>query len=97
MISSARAINEQKIALSQYVARMNVKLLRPANFSSKLRQQGVAKKVTVQKICKVCKHEKNVRRALDEIWNDPSKATAVLVGAMSENQSVYEFERILSV
>lgn len=34
---------------------------------SKLREHGVDKKVTVQKICRVCKDEKDVRVVLDEI------------------------------
>lgn len=64
----------QKITLAQYASRMNIRLLRPADFNSKLREHGVEKKVTVQKICRVCKDEKDVRVVLDEIWNKPSKA-----------------------
>ena len=54
-------VGEQRITLAQYAYRMNIKLLRPADFNSKLREHGVDKKVTVQKICRICKDEKDVR------------------------------------
>jgi hypothetical protein len=60
-------VGGQKITLAQYASRMNIKLLRPSDFNSKLRGQGVGRKVTVQKICRVCKDERDVRSVLDEI------------------------------
>ena len=47
-------VNGQKITLAQYASRMNIRLLRPADFNQKLREHGVDTKVTVQKICRVC-------------------------------------------
>lgn len=44
-------VNRQKITLAQYASRMNIKLLRPADFNNKLRKHGVDRKVTVQKVC----------------------------------------------
>ena len=75
---------------------MNIRLLRPADFNSKLREQGVDKKVTVQKVCRICKDEKDVRSVLDEIWNQPSKAQEVLAETLNKNQSVFEFEKALA-
>ena len=89
-------VNRQKITLAQYASRMNIRLLRPADFNSKLREQGVDKKVTVQKICRVCKDEKDVRVVLDEIWQNASKSQEVLTKTMSRNQSVFEFEKVLT-
>ncbi len=76
---------------------MNIRLLRPADFNSKLRERGVDKKVTVQKICRVCKDEKDVRYVLDEMWQKPSNAKEILAKALSSNYGIFEFERILSL
>ena len=89
-------ISGQTITLAQYASRMNIKLLRPADFNSKLREHGVDRKVTVQKICRVCKDEKDVRFALDEIWQNPLKTQEVLLETLTRNQSVFEFEKVLS-
>ena len=64
---------------------MNIRLLRPADFNIKLRERGVDKRVTVQKICKVSKNEKDVRIVLDEIWQNSSKAQEILVEALMRN------------
>jgi len=89
-------VNGQKITLAQYASRMNIRLLRPADFNSKLREHGVDKKVTVQKICRVCKDEKDVRTVLDEIWQNRSKAQEALVETLDRNQDVFEFEKVLT-
>ena len=80
----------------KYDERMNIRLLRPADFNSKLRERGVDKKVTVQKICRACKDEKDVRSVLDDVWNQPSKAQQVLAETMDRNQNVFEFEKTLA-
>jgi len=89
-------VNGQKIILAQYASRMNIKLLRPADFNRKLREHGVGKKVTVQKVCRVCKDEKDVRAVLDEIWEEPSKAKEELAEVLERNHNVFEFERVLN-
>ena len=88
-------VNGQKITLAQYASRMNIKLLRPANFNRKLRKHGVYKKVTVQRICRVCRDEKDVRAALDEIWKRPSKSQPILGETSNRNQHVFKFEKEL--
>ncbi len=89
-------VSGQTITLSQYAARMNIKLLKPADFNAKIREYGVDKKVTVQKICRVCRDEKDIRFVLDEIWQDPSRVKEVLSRAFSKSQSVFEFEKMLT-
>jgi len=71
-------------------------LLRPADFNSKLRERGVEEKVTVQKICEVCKNEKDARAVLDEVSNNPSKAQEILNEVMIRNQQVFQFEKVLA-
>jgi len=74
---------------------MNTKLLRPADFNEKLRIHGVDKYLTVQRICKVCKDEKEIRQVLDEVWNEPSKVQTILAEAISVNKNVFKFEQVL--
>ena len=89
-------INGQKITLAQHASRMNIRLLRPSDFNSKLREKGIEKKVTVQKVCRVTKNEKDVRAILDEIWQNSSKASKILTNAIKRNANVFEFERTLN-
>jgi hypothetical protein len=89
-------VGGQKITLAQYASRINIRLLRPADFNSKMRERGVDKRITVQKICRVCKHEKDVRSSLDEIWQEPSRAQEILDEALDRNQQDFQFEKILA-
>ena len=89
-------VSGQKITLAHYASRMNVRLLRPADFNSKLRERGVDKRVTIQKICRVCKDEKDVRYVLDEIWQSPSKAQEILDRVLDRNKQIFEFEKVLA-
>jgi hypothetical protein len=88
-------VNGEKITLSQYASRMNIKLLRPADFNDKLRDRGVDKKATVQRICRVCKDERDVRLVLDKVWNKPLQAQESLTDASNGNQFIFEFEKAL--
>jgi F0F1-type ATP synthase delta subunit len=60
-----------------------------------LRENEVKNKVTVQKICRVCRDEKEIRAVLDDIWQDPSKAQEVFAKALNRNQDMFEFEKAL--
>lgn len=64
-------------------------------FHTKLREHGVDKKVTVQKICRVSRDEKDVRRVLDEIWQRYMKASEAMIQTMVVNTGVFEFEKKL--
>lgn len=88
--------NSQTITLAQYASRMNIKLLRPADFNSKLREHSVDKKVTVQRVSRFSRDEKDVRTVLDEIWLNPLKADEVLAETMMKNQNWFEFEKVLA-
>jgi DNA-binding MarR family transcriptional regulator len=88
-------VNGEKITLSQYAVRMNIRLLRPTDFNEKLREHKIDKRLTVQKICRVCKDENEVRHALGNVWNEPMKMEEVLFNSFCKNQNVYEFEKAL--
>jgi len=79
----------------QYTAKMNIQLLKPSDFNRMLREHRVDKKVTVQKICRLCRNEKEVREVLDKIWKTLAKATKILEQVANKNQDIYEFEKVL--
>lgn len=88
-------VNGEQITLSQYASRMNIKLLRPADFNEKLRGHGVDKRFTVQKICKIAMDEKQIRELLDEAWSQPKTVQEILTEISIKNESVFEFEQAL--
>ena len=94
-LSSTQSPQFSKKPTSSILKRTRIKLSSPADFNSRLRERGVDKKITVQKVCRVCKDEKDLRVVLDEIWQNPSKAQEVLDEALDRNQKIFEFERVL--
>ena len=89
-------VNGERITLPQYANRMNIKLLRPADFNEKLREHGVYKGATVQKICRVCRDEKDIKAVVNGIWQSPFEAREVVEEALTRNNRLSEFERILA-
>ncbi|MEP0826707.1 MAG: hypothetical protein HRF40_14615 [Nitrososphaera sp.] len=87
--------NGTAITLAQYAERLNVQPLRASDFNTKLRDRGVPKDTTVQKICKAARDERDVRRMLDTVWDKPEGAKDVVENAMKTNSSVYKFEEEL--
>lgn len=85
-----------KISLASYAARMNIQLLKAADFNSKLREKGCSKTVTVQRICRIAKDEKEVREILDAIWESSSAAEEILEKLAMNNEGIYRFERMLN-
>lgn len=69
--------------------------MRPADFNSKLREQGVDRKVTVQKICRVCKDEKQTRTLLDGVWSEPGRGMEFSLQVSMGNEHVFKFEKTL--
>jgi len=92
---SVRLKDETEISLATYAARMNIQLLKASDFNGKLRERVVPKEVTVQKICRISKDEKEVREVLEDIWENPEKSEEVLAKTADKNKDVYEFERTL--
>lgn len=84
-----------KISLSSYTARMNLQLLKAADFNSKLRERGCPSRVTVQKICKIAKDENEVREVLDAIWDNSGRSEEILKNVQAKNKKIYEFEKML--
>lgn len=92
---NVRLKDGSKISLSSYTARMNLQLLRAADFNSKLHERGCPSKVTVQKICKIARNEGEVRTLLDAIWKDSGKSEEILSKIAEKNKELYGFERML--
>jgi hypothetical protein len=83
------------ISLTSYAARRNIQLLKAADFNSKLHERGCSSKVSVQKVCKIAKDEKQVREILENIWNNSGKSEQILETTIEKNKEVYEFEKLL--
>jgi hypothetical protein len=75
---------------------MNIKLLRPSDFNKQLRERGVEKKVTVQKISKACCDERQIRETLDCMRKSPERASQIMNDCLNMNHDVFEFENILT-
>jgi hypothetical protein len=83
------------VSLPSYAQRMNVQLLKAADFNQKLRDRGVPKSVTVQKICRISKDESEVREIIEAAWNSSETADSTLSKAIERNKEVYDFEQML--
>ena len=88
-------VDGETISLAQYASRMNVQLLKPSDLNKRLQEHGVDYKITVQRICRIFRNEKQVRDVLDQIWKEPEKASTVSEEIMRSNKDVYEFEKQL--
>ena len=92
---NVRLKDEMVISLASYAARMNIQLLKGADFNQKLHEKGCSKKVTVQKVCRISKGENEVREMLDAIWKSPEKSEETLAEALERNKDVYGFEKMM--
>lgn len=52
--------------------------------------------MTVQKICRGCRDEKDVRAILDEVWEQSSKAQDVLIQTLDRNRSMFNFKKMIA-
>jgi len=92
---TVRLKDEMVISLASYAARMNIQLLKGADFNQKLHEKGCIKKVTVQKVCRISKDENEVREMLDAVWKSPEKSEELLAEALERNKDVYGFEKMM--
>jgi len=92
---NVRLRDESTISLASYAARMNIQLLKAADFNQRLREKGCPSKVTVQKVCKIARDEDDVRDILEAMWKDPSRAEEILAEATEKNKEVYDFEKMM--
>ena len=87
-------LKNEVIDLASYAGRLNVQLLKEADFNQKLRERGC--ETTIGRICRLAANEVQVRDAMDRIWNEPTKADGILSELMEKNKKLYEFERMLA-
>jgi len=87
--------DESKISLASYAARMNIQLLKAADFNGKLHERGCPAKVTVQKTCEIARDEGEVREILDAVWENTVRSEEILASVIEKNREVYEFEKML--
>lgn len=87
--------DETEISLATYAARINIQLLKAADFNEKMRERGIPKETTIQGVCRAAKDEKEVREVLLAIWEAPEKSSEILSKAIGKNKDVYDFEKML--
>ena len=92
---SVKLKDQSKISLAAYAARINIQLLKAADFNEKLRERGIPKEITVQGVCKAAKDEKEVREVITAIWESPEKSGEIIAKVIGKNKEVYEFEKML--
>lgn len=92
---SVKLKDETVISLATYAARINIQLLKAADFNEKMRERGIQKEVTVQGVCRAAKDEKEVRDVLTAIWEKPEKSDEIIVKVIGKNKEVYDFEKML--
>jgi DNA-binding MarR family transcriptional regulator len=90
-----RLKDESIISLAQYAARRNLQLVTASDFNGKLRERGCQRGVTVQKVCRLAKDEKEVRETLDEVWKQPKRAEEIFSKLREKNEGLYRFEEML--
>ena len=73
---------------------MNIQLLKAVDFNKRLRDRGVPKYVTVQKICIASKDEIDVRDILEKIWEIPEQGKEILSDVTRRNKEIFDFETI---
>ncbi len=89
-------LENEAIDLSTWAHRMNVQLLRASDFNEKLRERGINTNIfTVQKVCRACKDEKEVKGVLSETFKQPKKAGEILSKTIEKNGEIYKFENML--
>lgn len=90
-------LKDQKISLASYASRLNIQLLKACDFNIKLREKGIPKDTTAQKICKAAEDEKEVREILEVLWENPEKSELIIAKIIEKNKKIYDFERMLEV
>ncbi len=83
------------ISPPSYASRTNIQLLKASDFNSKLREKGCPTSLSVRRVCRLSRNEKEVRQLLDSIWKDPTSSDGLLLNAESINKELYEFEKKL--
>ena len=88
-------VSGQALSLAIYANRLNISLLKAADFNEKLRERGCKPNLTIQRICKTARDENEVLGILDAVWREPNEAKDMLVSVLQRNEDLYAFERML--
>jgi len=86
-------IGGEEITLPAYAARLNIQMIHPADLNRRLHERVKDQKVTVQRICRLARDEKEVRETLTGIWEKPKSAERLLQQLAERNRDLYELER----
>jgi len=84
-----------EIGIPEYARRMNITLIKAADLNERLHEWGCPMEVTVQRICKWARNEKEVRETLSAVRKEPQKAKEILEKVRERNIGLYQSERKL--
>jgi len=88
-------VGGSRMSLAKYASLRRLRLLTGSDFNEKLRERGVLKQITVQKVCRLALNEAEVRESLDRLWRDPVGGESVLADLRERNKDLYRFEEEL--
>jgi len=88
-------VNGQTISLGTYANRLNISLLKAADFNEKLHERGCERDMTIQKVCSAAKDEDEIQEVLEGMWREPAEADKILTDVLRKNEKVYQFEKML--
>jgi hypothetical protein len=88
-------VNGQTISLGTYANRLNISLLKAADFNEKLHERGCKRDMTIQKVCSAAKDEDEIQEVLEGMWREPAEADKILTDVLRKNEKVYQFEKML--
>lgn len=88
-------LKDEAISLASYAGRLNVQLLKAADFNEKLHDRGVATSITVQAVCRRARDEAEVKETLNKLWENPERAKEILSHLAQKNTALYDFEKML--
>jgi hypothetical protein len=92
---NVRLKDGSKVGSPAYAGRMNIQLLKAADFNDKLRERGCEKLVTAQRVCRTAKDENEVRQTLGNLWENGSEGEEILLAIADKNHELYEFEKMI--
>jgi len=89
-------LKDEAISLASYAGRLNVQLLKAADFNEKLHERGVATSITVQAVCRGARDEAEVKETLNKLWENPERAKEILSHLAQKNRALLNYKYLLN-
>ena len=83
------------ISLAAYAERLGITIIKASSINKLLHERGVPRHITVQKICRIARDEREARALFDAIYKDPRSSEKMLSEATARNGDIYTREEEL--